>query len=633
MPRPVFRLSGARPWLVIALCAPWLWSISAAAQASSAAPPWKPWHPDFRHWFRREAVYIPMRDGVRLYTEIYIPINRPGPFPILLNRTPYGVTDNRQGFCRSLRLYRALARDGYIFAFQDIRGRFRSGGHFIMNRPPRAAGERTDESTDAYDTIQWLVRHVPGNNERAGIFGISYGGWLSAMALLDPPPALKAVSEQASPGDMFLGDDFHHNGAFRLSYGFEYAAMMETNKTNFHFRFNRYDTFEWYWRLGPLANVNRLFLHGSLPSWNHFVEHPNYDAFWKTQAIWRYLQRLPRVPVPTLNVAGWWDQEDFYGPQKIYSTLERLPGHNRNFLVVGPWNHGGWAAGPGDHLGPVRFHSSTGAYFRERIEAPWFAYWLKGRGRLPFPKAAAFETGLNRWRRYSAWPPRRSRVRRLYLRAGMRLSFSPPAAASAFDRYLSNPQTPVPYYPRPIRPTYPGPKWPVWLVRDQRFANLRPDVLSWETPALSHPLAIAGDIRAHLFASTSGSDSDWVVKLIDVYPQRLPAHPAMGGYELMIADEIFRGRFLHSFRHPQPLVPGRINRFVIDLHGNDHVFLPGHRIMVQVQSTLFPLYDRNPQKFVPNIFLARPQDFITARQKIWRSRRHASYIELPVAAQ
>ncbi len=606
-----------------------LFTLSAGAQAA-AAPAWKPWHPDFRRWFRRETVYIPMRDGVKLYTEIFIPVRGQGPFPILLNRTPYGVTDDAQGYCRELRYDRALARDGYIFVFQDIRGRFRSGGHFVMNRPPRTAGQRVDESTDAYDTIQWLVRHVPDNNGRAGIFGVSYGGWLSAMTLLDPPPALKAVSEQASPGDMFLGDDFHHNGAFRLSYGFEYAAMMETNKTNFHFHFSRYDTFEWYWKLGPLANVNRLYLQGSLPTWNHFVEHPNYDAFWKTQAIWRYLQRLRRVPVPTLNVAGWWDQEDFYGPQKIYATLERLPGHRRNFLVVGPWNHGGWSAGTGDQLGPIRFQSATGEYFRRHIEAPWFAYWLKRQGRLPFPKAMAFQTGANRWHLYAHWPPRRVSARRLYLRSGMRLAFRPPRGAGGYDSYISNPHDPVPYYPRPIRPTYPGPKWPIWLVRDQRFANLRPDVLSWETPVLRRPLAISGEIHAHLFASTSGSDSDWVVKLIDVYPQNYRPQPKLGGYELMIADEIFRGRFLHSFRHPQPLVPGHIYNFVFSLHGNDHVFLPGHRIMVQVQSTLFPLYDRNPQKFVANIFLARPGDFISARQKIWRARSHASYIELPV---
>ncbi len=611
---------------------------AALALCAAAAATGLPTPAAYPAIFRKVTAMIPMRDGVRLHTEIYIPRRAGGPWPILLTRTPYGLHDDAQGFTPLLNLYRAMMPDGYIFVFQDIRGRYRSQGKFIMNRPPRPCFRahrctaadmvpgQVDEATDTYDTIAWLLRHVDDNNGRVGMAGISYGGWLTTMAMLDPHPALKAVSEQASPEDQFLGDDFHHNGAFRLSYGFEYAAMMETGKTNFHFHFNRYDTYEWYLRLGPLANVNRKIFHGRLPTWNHFVNHPNYDAFWKKMAFAPY---LTRVTVPMLNVAGWYDQEDFYGPQTIYKLLERHDRHGRNYFVAGPWNHGGWSHGTGNHLGPVRFGSDTSVYFRKNVQARWFRYWLHQKGRLNEPKALVFQTGSNVWQRYAAWPPRRARARRLYFRPGLRLGFQP-AARRGSNAYISEPNNPVPYRPRPVRPTYPGPEWPVWLVQDQRFVNHRPDVLSYESATLHHTVAIAGDIVAHLFAATTGSDSDWIVKLIDVYPQNYRPQPKMSGYELIIADEVFRGRFRHSYSHPRPITPGKVTRYVIDLHTNDHAFLPGHRIMVQVQSTWFPLIDRNPQTYVPNIFLARRQDFRTAWQHIYYGPGEASYISLPV---
>ncbi len=611
---------------------------AALALCAAAAATGLPQPAAYPAIFRKVTAMIPMRDGVRLHTEIYIPRRAGGPWPILLTRTPYGLHDDAQGFTPLLNLYRAMMPDGYIFVFQDIRGRYRSQGKFIMNRPPRPCFRahrctaadmvpgQVDEATDTYDTIAWLLRHVSDNNGRVGMAGISYGGWLTTMAMLDPHPALKAVSEQASPEDQFLGDDFHHNGAFRLSYGFEYAAMMETGKTNFHFHFNRYDTYEWYLRLGPLANVNRKIFHGRLPTWNHFVNHPNYDTFWKKMAFAPY---LTRVTVPMLNVAGWYDQEDFYGPQTIYKLLERHDQHGRNYFVAGPWNHGGWSHGTGNHLGPVRFGSATSVYFRKNVQARWFRYWLHQTGRLNEPKALVFQTGSNVWQRYAAWPPRRARARRLYFRPGLRLGFQP-AARRGSNAYISEPNNPVPYRPRPVRPTYPGPEWPVWLVQDQRFVNHRPDVLSYESATLHHTVAVAGDIVAHLFAATTGSDSDWIVKLIDVYPQNYRPQPKMSGYELIIADEVFRGRFRHSYSHPRPITPGKVTRYVIDLHTNDHAFLPGHRIMVQVQSTWFPLIDRNPQTYVPNIFLARRQDFRTAWQRIYYGPGEASYISLPV---
>jgi putative CocE/NonD family hydrolase len=588
--------------------------------------------PDLGEVFHKLDVMIPMRDGVRLHTEIYVPKNAAQPLPFIFERTPYGVADDEKGIATKFKNYGELVSEGYIFVFQDIRGRYKSEGQFVMLRRPRDPHDpqAIDEGTDTYDTIDWLLKNVSNHNGRVGVLGISYGGWLTAMAMIEPHPALKAVSEQASPADMYLGDDFHHNGAFRLSYGFEYAAMMETGKTSFHFQFDRYDTFAWYRALGPLGNVNEQFLHGRVPSWNDFVDHPNYDEFWQKQAVPPYLKR---VTVPNLNVAGWWDQEDFYGPQKIYETLEKQDSRHWNYFVAGPWNHGGWAGGAGSALGRIQFGSETSRYFREKIQAAWFAYWLKDKGQLPFTEAMTFQTGTNQWQTYDEWPPRRDiQPRRLFFQAGGRLSFDAPtdATAQAFDRYLSDPSNPVPYRHRPVEPTYPGGGWPTWLVEDQRFVEGRPDVLSWETAPLSSDLTVTGDIVAHLFASTTGTDSDWVVKLIDVYPEEYPAESTMGGYELMIADEVFRGRFRQSFEKPEPITPSRVAEYVIDLHTNDHCFLRGHRVMVQVQSTWFPLIDRNPQKFVPNIFRATEADYQAATQQVYRSREFPSAIKLPV---
>lgn len=583
--------------------------------------------------FEFKAVMIPMRDGVKLNTHIFAPKNQAGPLPIILERTPYQAPTG-QGWAQSR--FKELAADGYIFVFQDIRGRFKSEGQFVMQRAPVSVLKNDpkliDEVTDAYDTIEWLTKNVPNNNGRAGIIGISYPGWTAMMATIAPHPALRAASPQASPADMWMGDDFHHNGAFRLSYGFEYATMMETNKEQARFEFDKYDTYEWYLRLGALANVNEKYLKGKIPTWNDFVEHPNYDRFWQEQAAAGYLKQ---ARVPTLNVAGWWDQEDFYGPVKIYEEFEKNDPNKQNFFVAGPWNHGGWARADGSTLGRVKFNSNTSLHYRQMIEAPFFAYYLKDKGTPTWKEANVFETGSNEWRSYDQWPPRyKTEDRKLYFHADGKLSFDAPndIGRQAADSYVSDPAKPVPYRPRPVEATYDprGSGWGTWLVGDQRFAHLRPDVLSWETDPLTEDVTISGNVVGHLLASTTGSDADWIVKLIDVYPETYPADVKMGGYQLMVANEVFRGRFHRSFEKPVALVPNAINEFAVNMRYCNHRFQKGHKIMVQVQSTWFPIIDRNPQKFVPNIFKATDADYIRATHRIFRSKGFPSYVQIPV---
>lgn len=578
--------------------------------------------------FTRSEAMIAMRDGVRLYTLIYVPKGITAPLPFIMMRTPYG--SDARGPTALQNYLKDLADEGYIFVFQDNRGRHKSEGQFVMSRPPRVAGDpkAVDESTDTYDTIAWLLDNVPGNNGRVGMLGISYPGWLAVMGMLDPHPALKAVSPQASPADQFLGDDFHHNGAFRLSYGFEYVAMMETSKLNTYFKFDRHDTYEWYLKLGALSNVNPKIFQGKMPTWNDFVAHPNYDSFWRKQAFAPY---LTKVTLPTLHVAGWFDQEDFYGPLKIYELLEKHDNQNQNFLVVGPWNHGGWAGGPGDKLGRIAFDSATGQYFRAKVQAPWFAYQLKDKGSLKQPEALLFQTGTNRWVAHDRWPPKNVATKKVYLQPEGKLAFTPPTDKErTFDSYTSDPANPVPYRPRPVTPTYPGPEWKVWMVEDQRFAQNRPDVLSYASDVLTDDVTVAGPMIAHLFASTSGTDSDWIVRLIDVYPEQYAKDPSMGGYQLLISGEPVRARFRNSFEKPEPVEPNEINPYTIDLHWSHHCFRKGHRIMVQLQSTWFPLIDRNPQRFVSNIFEATDADFQQARQRVYHSERYPSHLALTV---
>jgi putative CocE/NonD family hydrolase len=581
--------------------------------------------------FERREYMIPMRDRVRLYTLVFRPVDATEKLPIIFLRTPYGV-----GVFNSLgvnRHHKELIKDGYIFVLQDIRGRYQSEGQFVMLRPPRdrKIANSVDEATDAYDTIEWLVKNVENNNGRVGVMGASYDGWLAAVATLEPHAALKAASIEAPMTDTYLGDDFFHNGAFRQSMGYEYLKWFESSNETRPVKLD-VDAYDWYLGQQSLAKITEQ-LGGKLPTWNAFVAHPNYDNYWKARAAQRY---LTQTSVPTLVVGGWFDPEDFFGVFATYEALEKHDTNNQNFLVVGPWNHGGWKRGFGRTLGELNFGSPTALYFRAQIRAPWFASYLKGKPKPELKEAVTFQSGSNQWISYDTWPPRNTVARDLYLRGGNKLSFepTPPDKSDEFATYVSDPAHPVPYRARPIDSMFPPEDedsgWHTWLVQDQRFLKDRADVVSWQSEVLDQDLTLTGDIVARLFAATSGTDSDWIVKIIDVYPEN-DARQDLAGDQLMVASEIFRGRFREGFETPKAITPEEVNEYVIDLHGINHCFKKGHRLMVQVQSTWFPLYDRNPQKFVENIFKAQPSDYQPATQRIYQSGRYPSHVTLPVA--
>ena len=596
--------------------------------------------------FDYQQVMVPMRDGVHLQTVILTPKNASTPLPIMLRRTPYGVPEKAP--TEIPESTKPLMQDGYIFVIQNLRGRFKSEGTFNLSsyvdlNDPKA----TNETTDAYDTIDWLVKNVPNNNGKVGIMGVSYDGLTAALTLLHPHPALKAVSEQASPVNQWMNDDDHRYGALRESYSFEYAVMEQADKNkNTHFDFDIYDTYEWYLKLGPLSNINAKYLHGSIPAWNDTVAHPDYDAYWKHEA---WVDQLHSSTVPNLNVAGFWDQEDPWGPWQIFRHANEHDPDNTNFMVAGPWYHGSWRAPKGDKIGivPLGGHETSREY-REQIEVPFFRYYLHGQGEKPAWKASTFQTGSNTWHTYQAWPPTEAKSTNLYMLADGTLSFTAPTAAkpgaAGYREYVSDPANPVPYRPRPISPTYPAGDWRTWEVGDQRFVDHRPDVLSYMSAPLDHDLTVTGEVAAVLYASTSGTDSDFVVKLIDVYPENAQTNAwdaekgpepgqyaqSMNGYQLPIAMEVRRGRYLKSYEHPQALTANQPVEWKVPLRDRDHVFLKGHRIMVQVQSTWFPLIDRNPQKFVPSIYQAKPEDFVRATQRVYGTAKLPSHIVLPV---
>jgi len=592
----------------------------------------------------RTDTMIPMRDGTRLHTVIVAPAAPRGPLPIVLERTPYGVAHwDQTGVNVVLHSLVADGSGGYIFVFQDIRGRLGSEGQFEMMRPPRetqvAANEEpaVDESTDAWDTIDWLVRHVPGNNGRVGIRGISYDGWLATMALRDPHPALRAASPQAPVGDLWQGDDFFHNGAFRLSYGYEFATMLESSSEMSEAKLGgEGDAYDWYLRLGSLTALDSL-VKGRLPTWTAFVSHPSYDAYWRARDVRPQINRPGDRRVPTLVVGGRWDQEDPLGPLVTYAALERGDSLGMNTLVLGPWHHGQWSMGSGRRLGALDWGTETGRFFRDSVEAPWFAHWLKDAPAPALPEALVYRSGDDRWDRLTRWPAAATGMRSLFLRDSGALAFDAPrSAARASDSYVSDPAKPVPYRARPIKETFGEgmPGWWTWLAQDQRFVADRPDVLHWQTAPLAEDVTVTGDVVAKLFASTTGSDADWVVKLIDVHPDgATKADSAMAGYQLMVAGDILRGRYRRSLDRPIAVQPGAIEPYSLTLRGVDHTFRRGHRIMVQVQSSWFPLYDRNPQTWVPNIFTARATDFRAATHRVYRSAQYPSRVELPVAAR
>ncbi len=601
--------------------------------------------------FTRRDVMIPMRDGVKLHTVILIPEGARNA-PILLTRTPYNATALTSHFPSShlgmaLQGYDnatdVILEDGYIRVVQDIRGKYGSEGDFVMNRPLHGPLNPTpvDESTDTYDTIDWLVKNLPESNGKVGILGISYDGFLPLMALVHPHPALKVAVPMNPMVDGWMGDDWFHNGAFReqmMPYIYEQEASRSNDFAWWTSHFDDYDTYLQAVSAGALGRSHGM---EQLGFWRKILQHPSYDSFWSQQAMDKVLEAQP-LKVPVMLVASLWDQEDIYGAIAVYKAIKpKDTGNDKVFLVMGPWHHG-QEIGDGSSLGALKFNSDTGLYFRQKILRPFLAQYLKdGAPKVNISPVTAFETGANKWQHLPAWPAGCAsgctiRLTPLYLEQGLKVGFTPPqAGAGGFDEYVSDPAKPVPYRVRPIMPIgYSGLRtWPQWLVDDQREASGRPDVLAFTSDVLKAPVKISGQPVVHLVASTSGTDSDWVVKLIDVYPDEVPSEETLGGYQLMVSADIFRGRYRESYAKPEAITPNKPLLYRFDLPTANHVFLPGHRIMVQIQSSWFPLYDRNPQTFVPNIFWAKPGDYRKATQRVYHEPGEESFIELPLVKE
>jgi putative CocE/NonD family hydrolase len=580
---------------------------------------------------------IPMRDGVRLKTRVFVPKDDSKKWPILLTRTPYGLKPyGAANYSDPGGSFESFARDTFILATQDVRGRYDSEGVFEHMRPHlETKGPRDiDESTDAWDTIDWLVKNVPGNNGRLGMYGVSYPGFYTSAGMIDSHPALKAASPQAPISDWFMGDDLHHNGAFFLSQNFGFMYWFDQKSDDplrdggKNFVFGNPDGYDFYLRMGPLANSDAVLLKGRSPSWTEFLKHPTYDAYWQARNIRPHLKN---VRCAVMTVGGWYDAEDLFGPLETYRWTEKQNTGITNVLVMGPWSHGGWGGKSGDRLGDVNFHVKASAHYLEKIELPFFRRFLKDDTNSAPAEATMFETGTHRWRKFDAWPPAQVQARTLFLREGGRLAFEPSTAGDgAFDEYVSDPAKPVPFtmevttdYPR----SYP--------LHDQRFAAARPDVLVYETEPLGEDLTLAGPLEVTLNVSTTGTDSDWVVKVIDVYapdfpdPQPNPAHVRMGGYQQLVRGDVFRGKFRNSFEKPEPFTPGKVETIRFTLPDVLHTFRPGHKVLVQVQSSWFPLVDRNPQTFV-NIPTAKAEDYQKATQRIYRGARQGSSITVRV---
>jgi putative CocE/NonD family hydrolase len=587
---------------------------------------------------------IPMRDGVRLFTSIYVPKDDSTPYPILMTRTPYsvgpyGVDKYRDNLGPSP----LFGKEGYIFVYQDVRGRWMSEGEFVNMRPhnPAKSGPKhIDESTDTSDTIEWLLKTVKNHNGKVGLWGISYPGFYTAAGMIDAHRALKAASPQAPINDWFVGDDFHHNGVLFLPHCFNFMANFgkprpgpTTRFPYLPFEHGTPDGYDFFLKMGPLANADAKYLKGEVEFWNEAMRHGTYDEFWKARNLRPHLKAIkPAV----LTVGGWFDAENLFGALETYKNVEKQsPDNPANTLVMGPWVHGGWSRDDGDKLGDVKFNAKTAPYYREHIELPFFEYHLKGKGTWKPPEAWVFETGTNVWRKYDAWPPKGADTTTLFLNAAGGLAASRPsdtAAANgeAFDEFVSDPAKPVPYLDK----TAIGMQ-KEYMVADQRFASRRPDVLAYQTEPLTEDLAIAGPVEVTLHVSTTGTDADWVVKLIDVYPDDYPdpdpnpTNLKMGGYQQLVRGDIFRGKFRHSFEKPEPFEPGKPAPVKFTLPDVCHCFRPGHKVMVQVQSTWFPLADRNPQTFC-NIYSAKESDFKKATHRVYRSPDTASGITVRI---
>jgi len=581
---------------------------------------------------------IPLRDGVELFTAVYTPKDRSRRYPILMFRTPYSCRPyGEDNYRPRLGPSRRFMEDGYIFVFQDVRGTYLSEGEYV-NMTPHLTDKHSpadiDESTDAYDTIEWLLDHVPRHNGRVGMWGISYPGFYAAASMIDHHPALVAVSPQAPIADWWF-DDFHHHGAFFLPHTFNFISSFgkprpePTTERSPRFKHGTPDGYRFFLDLGPLSNVNDRYFHGEIAFWNRCVEHPNYDEFWQRRNI---LPHLKRVSPAVLTVGGWYDAEDLYGPLKIYKSIETKNPDVWNGIVMGPWAHGGWGRSSGKRLGNINFGAPTSEFYNEHIIHPFFTHYLKGKGELDLPEAFMFETGVNRWRRFDAWPPDGVEPAALYVREDQTLSFIPPVtAAVGFDEYISDPGKPVPY----------SEKISVGMSRsymtdDQRFAARRPDVVAFETEVLEADVTLAGPIVADLWVSTSGTASDWVVKVIDVHPPdaedpvEMSDHLRLGGYQQMVRSEVIRGRFRNSGEHPEPFVPNKPTHIRLELQDVLHTFQAGHRIMAQIQSSWFPMVDRNPHHYAENVFFADESDFIKATQRVYHGGDYATRLELMV---
>lgn len=587
-----------------------------------------------RDHYNKQEVRIKMRDGVHLFTSIYIPKETSKNYPIMMMRTPYSVAPyGPDSYRASLGPSPFFMREGFIFVYQDVRGRVMSEGEFEWMRaykPQKKGPLDTDETTDTNDTIDWLLANLKNHNGRVGMWGISYPGHYAAQALIDPHPALRAVSPQAPMADNWLGDDMHHNGAFILPHAFNFISAFDRPRSqpgqasDQRFDHGTADGYNFFLELGPLANANLKYFKGELRRWNEWMEHGDYDEYWQAQNV---PQHLKRVTPAVMTVGGWFDAEDVQGPLSIYRAIEKNNPGTKNILVEGPWCHGCWARGDGERLGGASFDSKTSLFYRENIEFPFFMHFLKDQGEMKLPEAYVFESGTNRWKTYETWPPATATKKSIYLQPGNRLSFEVPATAPAkvgtggqYDEYVSDPAKPVPF----LNEIAVGMSYD-YMTADQRFVANRPDVLVYQTEPLAEDLTVAGPLAVNLYASTSGTDSDFVVKVIDRYPTR--REDRMDGYQMLVRGEPMRAKYRESWSKPSALVPNKVTRIPFTMPDINHTFRKGHRLVVQIQSTWFPLVDRNPQKFV-NIYKAVDSDFRKATQRIYRGGKTATSIEM-----
>lgn len=581
---------------------------------------------------------IPMRDGVRLFTSVYVPKDTSGKYPLLLRRSPYSCKPyGVDQYPALLGPSDPLARSGYIYVFQDVRGRWMSEGELVNMRPhiaDKKSPRDVDESSDTYDTIDWLVKNIPGNNGRVGQWGVSYPGFYTSCGMIDAHPALKASSPQAPICDWFIGDDWHHNGAFQLTHVFNFMASFgrprtePTKKFDYQFEHGMADGYRFFLEMGPILNADVKYFKGEVAYWKEITKHGAYDDYWKARNLRPHLKNIkPAV----LTVGGWFDAENLFGALETYRSVEKQSPGCANTLVMGPWDHGGWAREDGAALGDVSFRAKTSEFYRKEIEAPFFEFYLKDKGQERRPEAWVFETGTCQWREYEQWPPKAAQARDLYFRADNRLSFEPPTAAErdpGHDEFYSDPKRPVPFMEQIETAMVKE-----YMTGDQRFASRRPDVLVYQTPELEQDLTVVGPIEVELHVSTTGTDADWVVKLIDVYPDDLPApvpnprNVRLAGYQQLVRGDIFRGKFRESFEQPKPFEPNQPAVVRFTLQDVCHVFRPGHRLMIQVQSSWFPLFDRNPQKFV-DIYTATERDFQSAMHRVFRSPDRVTKIRL-----